>query len=65
MCLSFYIDIFSKNDYKKNVAPIKRACASSQKKRKSGDGELEAKYVKIIRCHVPRAQVPERLACLP
>ena len=29
------------------------------------DGELEAKQVKIIGCHVPRAPVPERLARLP
>ena len=29
------------------------------------DGELEAKSVKIIGCHVRRAQVPERLARLP
>ena len=29
------------------------------------DGELEAKLVKIIGCHVPRAPVPGRLARLP
>ena len=53
---------------RKYVTPIKRTRASSYiKRRVSGDfdGELEAKQVKMIGCHVPRAPVPERLARLP
>ena len=41
------------------LAKLKEEC------QENFDGELEAKKVKIIGCHVPRAPVPERLARLP
>ena len=69
MCCSFCIDVFSKNDYKrKNVTPIKIDVLLAKVKeecQENFDGELEAKQVKIIGCHVARMPVPERLARLP
>ena len=69
MCFSFCIDTFSKNDYKrKNVTPIKEQVLLAQLKEEcqvNFDGELEAKKVKIIGYHFPRAPESERLARLP
>ena len=36
-----------------------------EERQKNFDDDLEAKYVKVIGCHVPRVPVPERLARLP
>ena len=36
-----------------------------EERQENFDGDLEAKYVKIIGCHVPRVPVPEWLDCLP
>ena len=41
------------------LAKLKEEC------QENFDGELEAKEIKIIGCHAPRAPVTERVARLP
>ena len=68
-CVFPSVDIFSKNDFKrKNVTTLKENALLAKLKEECQEnfhGELEAKQVKIIGCHVPRAPVPERLARFP